>query len=128
MMNTYTIKLVNGQDIVLLAEDMDMSDPSTITLVLGNDSYHFFRESILYWSVSPGALEELTDRQLEILRLMSRGKTNASISRGLGFSESTVRTESMAIYRNLHVHSRGEAVAEAAARGIIEPCDASVPA
>jgi len=61
----------------------------------------------------------LTARQLEILRWMSEGMTNRQIAARICFSESTVRLESMAIYRILGVHSRGEAVAAARESGLL---------
>ena len=65
------------------------------------------------------APERLSDRQLEILRLIARGMTNPQISHRIGFSESTVRQESMAIYRFLGVNGRRDAVRVAHARGIL---------
>jgi len=63
--------------------------------------------------------ERLSDRQLDILRLIARGMTNPQISHRIGFSESTVRQESMAIYRFLGVGGRRDAVKVAHARGIL---------
>lgn len=63
----------------------------------------------------------MTPRQMRVLALMSKGMTNAQIARILAFSESTVRQETMAIYRNLKVKGRAEAVEEGRARGMIPP-------
>lgn len=65
--------------------------------------------------------EELSARQLQVLTLMSEHKTNAQISRIIGFSESTVRQETMAIFRFLGVHDRRDAVKLATSRGILLP-------
>lgn len=65
------------------------------------------------------ATQSLTERQLEILRLMARGLTNAQIAKRIGFSDSTVRQETMAIYRSFEVSGRREAVRMAAARGML---------
>ena len=65
--------------------------------------------------------EELSNRQLQVLTLMSEHKTNAQISRIIGFSESTVRQETMAIFRFLGVHDRRDAVKLATSRGILVP-------
>jgi DNA-binding CsgD family transcriptional regulator len=65
--------------------------------------------------------EELNARQLQVLTLMSEHKTNAQIARIIGFSESTVRQETMAIFRFLGVHDRREAVKLATSRGILLP-------
>lgn len=61
----------------------------------------------------------LTKRQLEILRRMTEGQTNAVIARGLGFSISTVRHETMRIYEKLGVSDRREAASKASATGLI---------
>jgi len=67
--------------------------------------------------VSDDDVAVLTPRQQVILKAMSLGRTNGQIARSIGFSESTVRVESMAIYRYFAVHSRLEAVAAARLTG-----------
>ena len=51
--------------------------------------------------------------------MMAEGMTNLKISNRIGFSESTVRQETMAVYRHFGVHDRREAVRVAASRGLI---------
>ena len=63
--------------------------------------------------------KELTARQLVILQGMSCGLTNAQIALQINFSESTVRLESMSIYRHFGVHSRFEAVEVARKAGVL---------
>jgi DNA-binding CsgD family transcriptional regulator len=62
---------------------------------------------------------ELTVRQGEILEAMAAGLTNREIAKLIRFSESTVRVESLTIYRHFGVHSRGEAVEAAREAGDI---------
>lgn len=50
----------------------------------------------------------LTERQEEIVELIKSGRTNMSIAALLGFSESLIRQETMAIYRKLGVTGRKE--------------------
>lgn len=52
----------------------------------------------------------LTDRQVEVLRLLSQGKPNKLIGRSLGISEGTVKIHLAAIFRALNVRNRTEAV------------------
>lgn len=52
---------------------------------------------------------KLTERQYQILELMAQGKTNVAISQILGFSESTIRQESIRIYEKLRCDGRKEA-------------------
>lgn len=59
---------------------------------------------------APGGLSA---RQMMILEGMAEGLTNRQIAARIAYSESTVRLESMAIYRHFGVHSRHEAVAAA---------------
>lgn len=65
---------------------------------------------------NPLAIENLTDRQRAILSRMCQGMTNTRIARDMRFSESTVRQETMAIYRTLNVKGRPEAIACASPR------------
>jgi DNA-binding CsgD family transcriptional regulator len=48
----------------------------------------------------------LTDRQLVIAGLLERGYNNGEIGAEIGYSESLIRQESVAIYRKLHVTGR----------------------
>jgi DNA-binding CsgD family transcriptional regulator len=70
-----------------------------------------------YRRTAPGSLSE---RQLRILGLMAKGLTNSQISKRVGFSESTVRQETMAIYRFFGVGGRREAVRLAGMRGMLD--------
>jgi DNA-binding NarL/FixJ family response regulator len=65
-------------------------------------------------AVQPAALP-LTDRQIEVMRLLSHGKPNKLIARELDISDSTVKVHLLAIFRALGVHNRTEAVVAAAA-------------
>lgn len=61
----------------------------------------------------------LTERELEILRLVAKGLAYAEIGALVAVSVNTVAFHVKQIYRKLAVHSRGEAVFEAMGRGLI---------
>jgi DNA-binding CsgD family transcriptional regulator len=61
----------------------------------------------------------ITQRQRRVLELMAQGMTNGQIARALAFSESTIRQETMAIYRALDVSGRVDAVKVAGEQGLI---------
>jgi DNA-binding NarL/FixJ family response regulator len=62
-------------------------------------------------------LEQLTARELEILRLLAKGHMYKEIADQLAISMSTVRTHVSAVYEKLHVHTRTEAAMKLAGRG-----------
>jgi DNA-binding NarL/FixJ family response regulator len=64
-------------------------------------------------------VEELTDREAEVLRLAAKGQTNKAIGRSLGISDRTVQGHLANIYGKLNVSSRTEAVTEALKLGWI---------
>jgi DNA-binding NarL/FixJ family response regulator len=63
--------------------------------------------------------EALTDRELEVLRLVARGQTNKQIGLALQISDRTVQNHLANIYGKLDVASRTEAVTAALERGLI---------
>ena len=66
-----------------------------------------------------GKEPELTEREVEILRLAQRGLPNPQIAQALHLSPGTVRNHLSAIYRKLDVHSRHEALRVARERHLI---------
>jgi len=63
--------------------------------------------------------ETLSDREVEVLRLMARGAANKEIAGELYISESTVKTHIANIFQKLDVNDRTEAVTKALQKGII---------
>jgi DNA-binding NarL/FixJ family response regulator len=56
-----------------------------------------------------GEVRELTPRELDVLRLVVEGKTNAEVGLALGISEKTVEKHMDAIFKKMGVVSRVEA-------------------
>jgi DNA-binding CsgD family transcriptional regulator/tetratricopeptide (TPR) repeat protein len=63
----------------------------------------------------------LTARELEVLRLLAEGLRNAQIAERLVLSGKTVDHHVSAVLRKLGVRSRGQATAEAARLGLLDP-------
>jgi DNA-binding NarL/FixJ family response regulator len=68
---------------------------------------------------APGVAEVLTDRELEILRLVASGSTNKESARRLFISEATIKTHLLHLYGKLGVRDRAAAVAEGYKRGLL---------
>jgi DNA-binding NarL/FixJ family response regulator len=68
-------------------------------------------------------LDELTDREHEVLRLVSRGATNAEIAAALYVGEATVKTHVGSIFTKLGVRDRAAAIVYAFDHGVVHPGD-----
>jgi len=66
-------------------------------------------------------LDQLTDREREILKLIARGRSNAELAQELYLSEATVKTHVSAILRKLAVRDRVQAVIAAYEAGLVSP-------
>ena len=66
-------------------------------------------------------LEDLTEREHEVLRLMARGATNAEIAATLFVAEATVKTHVGAIFSKLGVRDRAGAIVYAYDHGVVSP-------
>lgn len=65
-------------------------------------------------------VEQLTDKELEILEMMAEGKPNSEISEDLVISENTVRFHISHILKKLAVTNRTQAVVEAIKKRILK--------
>jgi LuxR family maltose regulon positive regulatory protein len=69
--------------------------------------------------VVPGMVEQLTGRELSVLRLLPTGLTPREIASELYLSHNTIKSHTRALYRKLCVTARHEAVEEARRRGLL---------
>ncbi|HVH51779.1 MAG TPA: response regulator transcription factor [Gaiellaceae bacterium] len=67
------------------------------------------------------ALDELTEREQEILSLLATGLSNAELAQQLFLSETTVKTHVSSILRKLGVRDRVQAVIAAYDAGLVTP-------
>jgi DNA-binding NarL/FixJ family response regulator len=67
------------------------------------------------------AKPELSQREIEIVRLLAEGLRNADIAARLGISSTTVKTHINNLFTKTGAKSRPDAIAYAAARGLLGP-------
>ena len=69
----------------------------------------------------PAALASLTERELEVLRQLARGRSNAEIAGELYLSEATVKSHVTRVFAKLSLRDRAQAVVMAYECGLVEP-------
>ena len=62
---------------------------------------------------------QLSERELEVARLMSEGMSNQEIADALFVSEGTVKVDIRSLYQKLDVHNRAQAIRIVAEHGLI---------
>jgi DNA-binding CsgD family transcriptional regulator len=69
-------------------------------------------------TVDPSLSLGLSDRQMVIAKMIAQGMTNRTIAKELGFSEATIRYETIKLYERLRVKNRSHAAARIHQLGI----------
>lgn len=72
-----------------------------------------------YFNSMPEREAHLTEREVEVLRLLARGLTRPQIAEELFVTLNTLKTQLRTVYRKLRAESKAEALQRAMARGLI---------
>jgi DNA-binding NarL/FixJ family response regulator len=72
-------------------------------------------------SAPPANLNELTDREVEVLRFVALALSNAEIAKRLVLTEATVKTHVSSVLRKLRLRDRVQAVVYAYDVGLVRP-------
>ena len=86
-----------------------------------------FRANVRPHLAQAARIDQLTEREHDVLRHMARGATNSEIGASLMVSEATVKTHVGSIFAKLGVRDRSAAIVFAYDHGIVEPHPGSEP-
>ena len=122
----FLLKRTPAEDLVagirVVAAGDGMLSPSVTTRLIAN-----FREHEAHAAPSRDMteLDELTEREREVLVLVARGLSNGEIASRLFLSEGTVKTHVKRIFAKLGLHDRTQAAILAYEVGLVRPGEAA---
>ncbi|MDQ1043203.1 ATP/maltotriose-dependent transcriptional regulator MalT [Streptomyces sp. V4I2] len=73
---------------------------------------------VVGYTAEPGP--GLSEREVEVVRLLARGHSNRAVAGALFLAGATVKTHLVRIYRKLGTENRAATVSEAVRRGLID--------
>lgn len=116
----YILKGVKTASLIEQLRRIDSDEPP-ISPQIARRMLSFFKAAAPAHRIDVAAIPgvNLTNREVEVLRLLGKGLTATEISGILGMSQNTCATHIKAIYRKLNVSSRAEAAIEADRRGLV---------
>ncbi len=116
----YVTKAISGPDLVeaigRVAEGDAVFGPKLAGFVL--DAFAGAQPTA---AAADAELDQLTEREREVLRLIARGYMYKEVAHRLGISTKTVETHVSAVLRKLQLSSRHELTRWAAARRLVDP-------
>lgn len=117
----YILKSQPTQVVVAQLRRIEQGEPALSPSIAARVLQHFRRESVARPSDQIGAASamHLTDREVDVLRLIAKGYKSSEVAELLGLSSHTVTGYVRDIYRKLGISSRAEATLEAARRGLV---------
>jgi two-component system NarL family response regulator len=71
--------------------------------------------------------QDLSDREIEVLKLVAEGKTNKEIANVLSLSEKTIKNHVRNIFHKLQVYDRTQAAMHGLRKGLIQLSGPSQP-
>jgi DNA-binding NarL/FixJ family response regulator len=113
--NGYVLKTASPADIIRAVRDVHAGKSALDPAVTQKVMAQIIRQE------SAPFVQELTDREMEVLTLVGQGHTNKAIGAQLGISDRTVQGHLARIFNKLQASSRTEAVMRAVSLGWLPP-------
>lgn len=117
----YVLKDISKEDLVrairVVHSGESLIQPALAKKVL-KEFAHLAKETTQ--AQAKATIRELSERELDVLRLVAEGHANKQIADSLLISETTVKAHLRSIFRKLEVSDRAQAVAYAMRKGLVE--------
>ncbi len=115
----FLLKDMSGEEIVNAVRQAARGADSLLAPTVTRRLIERFASSQGTAHVSPKALNDLTKRELEVLKLMARGLSNGEIAGRLSIAETTVKTHVARTFMKLDLRDRVQAVILAYEVGLV---------
>lgn len=117
----YFLKSTNARELVGMLADLERNEMSLSPSLAGRllQEMGQRRASSEVQAITPASEEALTERQLQILDMVSRGLTYREAGDSLGLTERTLKYHMGRIIELLHLENRAQVIAYAARMGIV---------
>ena len=118
----YMLKDADGEDIIQAIRDAAAGRSRIDAQIAGKilDAFNTLQPQKRQADPNDPIMEQLTERELSILRLMAQGKSNADIASELFLANGTVKNNVSNIIGKFHANDRTQAVLAALKRGIVD--------
>ncbi len=114
----YLVKRVGPAKIRSAIHDV-MSGGTVLEAIIAKRFWHYFH-SLQTHHAQPQNPWQLTLPELEVLRFVAKGLSNAEVGQAMSIERRTVKTHLSHVYRKMGVHSHVDAVVLAVKAGIVE--------
>lgn len=118
--NGYVLKTASPEDLIQAVHDVYAGKSAMDATITQKVMAHLFDQQAL------STYQELTDREMEVLKLTAKGFTNKAIATQLNISDRTVQGHLAHIFDKLQATSRTEAVMRAVSLGWVSEYSADV--
>jgi DNA-binding NarL/FixJ family response regulator len=119
--NGYILKTASPEDLIQAVHDVFAGKSALDAAITQKVMAHVFEQQAL------PTYQELTEREMEVLRLTAKGFTNKAIATQLTISDRTVQGHLAHIFDKLQAGSRTEAVMRAVSLGWVSEYSADAP-
>jgi DNA-binding NarL/FixJ family response regulator len=111
----YLLKNLEAPQLKTMLEGVARGEPAITPATAARIIDEFLRAP----GIPPQNAQRLTDREVEVLRLVTAGLRNREIAAELGISENTVKFHLKNIVEKLHAQNRAELAARAVREGLV---------